>query len=565
MKRVLNGICVTAIAFLMPLSMFAADTNTTEQKIQLPDVTTVVTGDSLTAGKNAIPDFSDVTPSTDEATTPLPQLPDAKSDNVKEEPEADLSYGSERNLYAEGLIGCGFPGYFSGDFSIYKSSGDNPFKLRFYHESANDYGTHTAAKGFFTGTTELSGTKKFTLKNVILNIGATYNTGVNGMQNLSTCFFDDTKQTVSSQNNVTWMLPLNFSITLQADGSYYSRYAGLTNNGSAVAFSYQESGAKVMTVLPQVSVAWNNLTADDTGLQFDLYIKSAVESFLSEMEFATTEEPTTSLINREQFGLNGSWNNKTLSVKGNAGIVIGNALGAVSVTAPFSLEIDARWMNAASSRPVTLSAIGGLDSYLPMYGQLEKTYSFTSQQYLESETSDWFAKIETSLPIASRFTFNASAVWRMTAFGNGIWEPVYSEQPLASGLYAFSQIDRTLFASNIGFSFLWKLLTLSVDWKSNWLYVPVTENAYAINATCSVQAEDGFWGSDVTLQEALGDGVDMMPNISAGAFVRMNNTLRLAGEINDMVKLFSGTDRTYANSKYISRAGSVTVLVKFFF
>src|SRR5574344_1671589 len=201
------------IQLVLLLNPVAAE-ETKEDKITLPDVTTVVSGDSLTAGKNAVPDFSDVVPDLADGTAPLPELPDAQSDEVSNEPEADLTSTSNRNVYAEGLIGGGYPGFFSGDFSVYKSSGDNPFRLRFSHESANGYGAHEAADGFFDSTTELSGNKQITFKNAVLNFGAAYNTITNGMQSLSPCFFDNTQQNVNSMNSITWKLPYGFGIEL---------------------------------------------------------------------------------------------------------------------------------------------------------------------------------------------------------------------------------------------------------------------------------------------------------------------------------------------------------------
>ena len=560
------------IQLVLLLNPVAAE-ETKEDKITLPDVTTVVSGDSLTAGKNAVPDFSDVVPDLADGTAPLPELPDAQSDEVSDEPEADLTSTSNRNVYAEGLIGGGFPGFFSGDFSVYKSSGDNPFRLAFSHVSANGYGTHSAANGYFDSKTELSGTKKVTLKNAILKFNSSYDTVANGMQSDSSYLFDNTQQTISGQSSALFQLPMGFSIALDARGNWYSRYAGINTNGSGNVLAAQETGANVLFLSPAVLFSWSNEAPNakpaDFQLAFDLSASYEFESFLSQMDFPAVggvaySGPTTNSIHRGQFNFGGSWKNKIITLEGDVGIVVGTSLQTTSCVAPFNVSMDIHWF-AKNTRPASLVIRGGLESYLAKYSELEKKYLFTSQQYLPSETSDWFAEIKSTVPVSSSINFNAACDWRTTAFGNGMWEPLYSKSPLASSLYDFKQIERTSVHSAVGFSFLWKLLTVSANWKANWLYVPATENEYEINATCSIQPDDGYWGIDAACIEALGTGADCMPIINAGAFIRLNNSLRLAGELNDAIKLCTGEDRTYANSVYVSRAGSVTLLVKFFF
>src|SRR5574344_132949 len=226
------------------VSLQTITAQTAGDQIQLPDVTTTVSGDSLTAGKNAVPDFTVTLPDANNTTAPLPELPAAKSDSVTEEPEADLSSASDKAIYAEGLIGAGYPGYFNGDFSIYKSSGDNPFKLQFSHVSANGYGTHAAADGFFDNNTALSGEKQITFKNTVFNLSASYDTMAHGMQSLSKCFFDNTKQTIVTSDSVKWTLPHGFAITLGAGANWYSRYAGMIP-GTTTAYTLQDAAMDV--------------------------------------------------------------------------------------------------------------------------------------------------------------------------------------------------------------------------------------------------------------------------------------------------------------------------------
>ena len=149
---------VALVSLLTAGSLFAQkDTSSSsEENIVLPEVTTTVSGDSLTAGKDSLPDFTKILPSHEDGVGLLPQLPGVTAVEIPEEPEAVLEAAPERAVYAQGLLGAGYPGYFIGDFSIYKSSGDDPFLLQFTHTQSNGYGQKLAGDGFFdTDTTML--------------------------------------------------------------------------------------------------------------------------------------------------------------------------------------------------------------------------------------------------------------------------------------------------------------------------------------------------------------------------------------------------------------------------
>jgi len=527
-----------------------------EEQIQLPDVTTTVSGDSLTAGKNAIPDFSSLLPDT--ANAPLPKLPGAKSESLPQEPEAAISYESDKAIYAEGLIGGGYPGFFSGDFSIYKSSGDSPFSLRFSHESENGYGVHTAADGFSDSKTALSGAKKITFKQSVLTLGASYDTQSYGMQSVSPCFFNTTQQTIGTKDSVLWNLPKGFSIILGTDGSWYSRYAGIVPAAPAV-YALQEKEASLLSVNPELVFAWSAEQDDGHGFKMTLRSSYSLETFLTE-----TEATSGTTTHRGEFGIAASWSNNTITAGAKVSIVVGNAIGSAPVIAPFAISFATHFKQGESERQVVISGEGGLDSYLPQYEDLEKKYAWATSDVLASETSDWYGLVKASVPIASLFSFDASGTFRKPAFENGVWEPAYTTAT-GSGMYRFTATDRTLVDTDFGFSFLYKRFTLSADWKSSWLYVPVTESEYSIGVTGGMQSETGFWGTSVGVRESLGNGADAVPEISASGFYRLTDSLKLALELNDAAKLFSGKDRAYAGTNYLRRAGNVKILVKFFF
>ena len=90
--------------FLIPLSA---------QNIELPEVTTVITGESVTAGSDALPSFENVivTPQNSEKESIL--LPEVTVSSNSIQKKSDEDY-YKKDIFAEGKIGGGFPTLFTG-------------------------------------------------------------------------------------------------------------------------------------------------------------------------------------------------------------------------------------------------------------------------------------------------------------------------------------------------------------------------------------------------------------------------------------------------------------------
>ena len=69
-KKLILTFSVLSVSFLAAQN----SPEKSEEKIILPEVTTTVSGDSLTAGKDAVPDFTSILPVQDE-NPPLAKLP----------------------------------------------------------------------------------------------------------------------------------------------------------------------------------------------------------------------------------------------------------------------------------------------------------------------------------------------------------------------------------------------------------------------------------------------------------------------------------------------------------
>ena len=130
------------------------------QTIELPEVTTVISGENEAAGSDALPDFDDVLKLPKGSGEIQPVLPgndaaDGTETVVSAQPEP------EKSVYAEGLIGGGYPMLFTGNISVFRSVGESPFKFVFDHDSAIGYSNHSVTDNYFDRTTKLEINKAY--------------------------------------------------------------------------------------------------------------------------------------------------------------------------------------------------------------------------------------------------------------------------------------------------------------------------------------------------------------------------------------------------------------------
>ena len=97
------------------VALFSAPLFSQTENVTLPDITTTISGEVVTAGKDAAPDFSKVIPVDKKDDSVLPVFTE-ENVSFDEEPVADFSFGEAKTIFAQGLVGGGFPGDFIGDF-----------------------------------------------------------------------------------------------------------------------------------------------------------------------------------------------------------------------------------------------------------------------------------------------------------------------------------------------------------------------------------------------------------------------------------------------------------------
>lgn len=559
MKR-LHKCLMTALIGTAAAVSAIAQSSEQEERLVLPDVTTTVSGDALVAGKDALPDYSVVLPELRSAKSLLPALPGVETYDEFDEPVADLSMSWSKSVFCQGVIGGGFPGYFTGDFSVYKETIDSPFSVNFHHLSRNGYGKLSASDGFFDMTTTLGGIKEFSVNAFDFNLGAGYENTTIGMQNQSPVFYQVTSQDIETTAGVKWNLPSNFYVKLDNQLEYYGRYGGIVRDvdDKLALVTEQEKAASAFRVHPELKAGWKNeyfrlsVSAD---YDFEKYLGDMSDSSLG-----------LAVNNRCYTGLRFDWINPIINVGLQGGLVAGNNLSdSVKIVFPFDVKLYGSWEVPYSSMPVTLDAAGGLLSYRNTLGEMEREYAFVNADGLSSETSDWYGKFSVGLPLVKSSKLAFGVDYRKTAFGNLFWTGDYTDCSDESGLFKMTTVDRTLLDLSVSAEFFYKVFGISVGAVNHMMYVPVKEDRMYVEGICNYEADSGKWGTEITLREGVGEVVDLIPNLGASVYVKVSDALRISLDMNDFIKLVSGSTRSYAHSNYKQSAGNMILLVKFFF
>ena len=91
-----------------------------------------------------------------------------------------------------------------------------------------------------------------------------------------------------------------------------------------------------------------------------------------------------------------------------------------------------------------------------------------------------------------------------------------------------------------------------------------SKNSAAMTAETSEE-----WFSNIETEEDFDFGLDedstsIVPIFNLEGYIKLTQAVSVGAEVTDIIKLVSGTTRTYAG-EYITRSGTASVIVKFFF
>lgn len=545
MKKVIAFSLCSVLAF----SVFAEET-----EILLPDLTTVITGsEKVTKVQNEIELTEDIVipPGSGEV---VPELPEVDLERNEKDLIVDI-HDSEKNVFAEGKIGAGLPGNFTGDFSLYRTSGKSPFRVSFMSDSCSGYAGNKLSSGYSDSKTEISAEKTISIRNIAWNFGGLYKAEENGLQGKSNEISEINNRVYNTSGKFAWALPHGFVFSSGLDFDGYIRFADLIPESidTEYAVSPWVEETNILTLAPNASISWTSDVGFSAAFSGNYWLDTETSRTFAGLNTA----------HRGLFDLEMAWKNEFVKIYGMAGALIGNNLGSNGVIVPFTLGLDAEIPVHFSNRMITLNIAGGLESEKNEISVLETENDFSGFSFLPSETSDWYGSVQFMVPLKNNFSALLDLDFKRTACGNGQWEPEYGCEDPVSGIYDYIQNNRTRFDSNLLLNYRYKYFSIAGGWESFWMTVPAGKDKQSLVLAVGFGNDENTWG--IKLNSKFGVITDdFTPTIGLDAFYGITDQVSVACEVTDAVKLLGRKPRMKTN-QYAERSGTATLLVKFLF
>lgn len=522
--------------------LFAAGT---ANNIELPDVITIIDGDSIKAGLEALSETENPIVMEKGSGTVVPEFveEEEKAENTEPEFEAQAAEKAEnpaKPVYGNGLVGGGYPAFFKGDFSLSAVDEINPFKLAFSHDSALGYAGHSLTDGYNDRKTQFSVSKNFCREKYEWGFGGSYQSVSNGLQNHIEGISSLNQDVYAGKADFVYKTQNGIKLGVDGGANFYNRYADVTKGDFPV--------VSFLTLVPQVFIRW-----EDNGISAGF-----TANYTFGRDYAKTFEE---LLHRGKFKLDFSWQNDYVKLYAAAAAIVGNHINGNSVVVPFAVGVNAAVPVSFSTRALNISAEGGIDSKLPKLYEVENLYRFTISSQLAQEQSDWYGKLSAFIPFGQNFTGGIAFEYRQTAFDNGVFTPVYL--PVKSTCYDYLTIDTKQFNTVLSLAYKLNCFTFQGAWEAYWLDVPVLKNENTVCVHLIYNEEQKKWGADFSVCLLLNEEIET-PEVNLEAYVKMTSAVDAVLQVNDAVKLFKAEERIYAGS-YLARGGSAALLLKFAF
>ena len=517
MKKILNIFCLFSISSII----FAAGSD----GIYLPDLTTEVEDKS----EIFVPEIEMKL----SAEIEIPEgvfseeiiLPEEKDESVQETPVII----SPSNLLAGGYLGLGLPGNFKGGFDIFNSTNDNPFFAGMDYDSMNCYNKQKKSEGFFDNSISIHAGKTLNKDKNTFNFFGSFNNIENGFQNKCSESSFYSRSNISGRFYYNRELSKGFSIATGITGDYYLRSTDKIEDVQYINF------------YPEINFVWN-------------YKKICI-LLNGNYDFTYAYE---NQIHRGNALLSFSWANDSVIFLADTGIVFGNKIGKNTVQVPFKIYTQCSIPVKFSDNRISLSVEGGMSSEKPEMIQNEWKNSYSAFTQIPGEVSDWYGKLEFFLPVKNVFSLDVNFEYRKTAFGNSFYEPDYLSSPL-NGLYGFHSVDRQIIKTSEHLNYSKGAFSLSGGWISNFDFIPAseTEQLVAVSVSYAVEKFDAYGSVQFPLL-----ALDSTPLFDVEGSIKVNDSLRIAINAEDIVKLFNGKSRITLG-QYSVRTGSASLIMKF--
>ena len=180
----------------------------------------------------------------------------------------------------------------------------------------------------------------------------------------------------------------------------------------------------------------------------------------------------------------------------------------------------------------------------------------------------WFATFDFMFPLGEFCQNNINLDFSMPTGENNLLLPDYSTLNKETGLYGFSEFNLPILTSEYSILFYFEKSQIDLSWNAWWLELP--ENLgiapHEVSLLYSFVPTKNNWGFSVWSSMNFGGNRDilgdMIPDAGLSFYVRSAKSFKFSFELNDMVKLFTGTQRTLYGS-YVKNSPSASIFVSF--
>lgn len=516
-----KNICV--LVALAAAAALSAET----QAIELSDASTVIEETGIIPEKDAVPDFSLLLPLEPSS---LPVLADSNisADTLifSDVPESEEASGQD--VFLEGSTGAGWPGFFSGDFSVYRNIGAEPFSVSFFHESVMGMGRHAAPDGFESQETVLSAEKRLAFgESVLLDVSGGYATRTDGLQGKNPGYFGISRQNVSGSAALTWNVRELLTLTGAADGIFNTQFM---SSAAPASNTRRFFGMSTSAGLALDKGVWN------AGVEMKYDFGTEQSRFEADAAFSVAVQ---------------DWAFVDLT----AGTVFARQTSD-GIIIPFAVTV-----RTGSDVSFSGSVSGGLKSSPVTPDVIQQSAPFIMADTTPAEVTEWFGEAVADIPFYGLGILNFSADFATTAQGEGRILPDYVSLDGTTGLMAVKRVKANVLDSSVGVTIPMKAVNASFGWNTSWLDSTRHDltgcSSSALTAGVSFCDENGVWSAGADLSWA----VDDMPEIGLNGSCQVSKGVRIALEAADIISLVSGKDRLICNT-YAERGGYAALFVK---
>ena len=521
-----------------------------EAKIELPEITTEVTGASIEAEEDSLPDFSTIIEIPSSSEDLMPVLPE---EDIPENKKKLQTVKEPSKFHGDGIIGGGYPSLLYGKFNLFQIDELSPLELNFSHDSAYGYSNKSMYSGYSDRNTQINLEKIFCVENFKIDFKGAFDTIGTGLQSKSENFSSVNQNDLFGFIKFEWKPVSVFTIGINSGVNYYTRFMDATKSFSGDGIVERWIlGLNLFTANPEVFFKWA-----DYGFSVML---AGNYGFAYDIDHSFAEGRT---LHRGEFRTELCWQNDIVKILGNVGIAFGNKFNENKFIIPFTVQASLDFPTYFSTRNFKILLAGGLESKATSVSEKETEYKFAAFSNLPHEQSDWYGKLELVLPIKNTFTGKANVQYRKTAYNNGVWTPKY-DGIIKDGLYDYAVVSRQLLATEFNILYNYKMFSIGGSWKANWMYVPTMEHSQMVNLEFGVNDENGIWGAEINVLLALLSSRENLPILGIDGYFSISKSVKVMLNLNDVLKLVSLKTRKYEGI-YEQRGGTASLLVKYIF